>query len=274
MQFLTVVGHINVDIILEIGGIPPFGSEEVKGVRRSLGGTGANIAKFSAALGTPVELISKISKSFPEELLDDLENEKIKLTLEREDDEGPICYILDSKDKQTAFVYQGPMKTPGKIYEIDSRYCHFATSNPDWILALMKKCHGTKVFDPGQEAKYRWEREKLIEAIKQADLLILNEDEFKYVSTIKSPDPERTVITLGGRGAMYDNKIFETEYVEGVSTVGAGDMFRAAFYSSLYMGGSIRDSVGMANKITSIYLKYGLESLRGFKWEDQRSPNL
>ncbi|MEM0130173.1 MAG: PfkB family carbohydrate kinase [Thermoplasmatales archaeon] len=269
MQFLTVVGHINIDVILEIDQIPSFGSEEVKGIRRSLGGTGANIARFSSILGTPVELISRISKNFPDDLLAPLLEGGVKLSVERDDDEGPVCYILDAKERQTAFMYQGPMMRPGNIYEIDSSYCHFATSNPDWILALMKRCRGTKVLDPGQEVRYRWEEEKLSEAIKQADLLILNEDEFRYISEISRIDPEKTLVTLGGRGAMLGGEIFGTEYVQGVSTVGAGDMFRAALYSSLYRGRGMIEGVKTANRITGIYLKYGIDALKNFSWENR-----
>ncbi|MGC8645412.1 MAG: PfkB family carbohydrate kinase [Thermoplasmata archaeon] len=266
MRFLTVVGHVNVDIILDVPGIPAFGSEEIRGIRRVLGGTGANIARFAAALGTPVQLVSRVSKRFPEDLLSALRQERIELTLELDDDEGPICYIIDSKERQTAFMYQGPMKKPGKIFNVESEYCHFATSNPDWILSLMNRCAGTKVLDPGQEARYRWDQGKLKEAVQKADLLIVNEDEFHYISSFMEIDPQKAIVTLGGRGAAYGGEVFGTEYIPNVSTVGAGDMFRAALYSSLYRGNDLRESIRVANRITSFYLRNGMNIATKYDW--------
>jgi len=266
VRFLTVIGHINVDVILEVPEIPTFGSEQIRSVRRALGGTGANIARFAAALDTPVELVSRISTRFPEDLLLPLKNDKIHLNLEYEDDEGPICYIVDSKEKQTAFIYQGPMSKPGKIFDMESEYCHFATSNPDWILGLMSRCRGIKVFDPGQEARYRWEKSKLRNAVGMADLLIMNEDEFRYVSSVAEIDSEKCIVTLGDRGAMYQGEIFGTERVEDVSTVAAGDMFRAAFYASIYRGKEIREAIKLANRITSFYLRNNMDIEKRFDW--------
>ncbi len=267
MSFLTVVGHINVDIIFDIKQIPSFGSEEIRGIEKRLGGTGANIARFAAELGTPVNLISRISKNFPEELLHLLNRENISLTLEKSSEEGPICYIADAKDTQIAYMYQGPMKYPGDDYEIESEYCHFATSNPDWILKLLRSTRSIKVLDPGQEIKYRWNQNKLIEALRMADLVILNEAEFNYLSSLTRIDGNKTIVTLGERGAIFSNELIPTEIVKKGSSLGTGDMFRAAFYSSLYRGKEMKKAISCANRITSFYMKNGMNTGLKFDWE-------
>lgn len=268
MTFLTVVGHTNIDIIFDIRQIPTFGSEEIRSIERKLGGTGANIARFAASLGTPVNLISRISKNFPEDLLNQLRNDKISLSLETSDDEGPVCYIADSKENQIAYMYQGPMSRPGKDYEIDSKYCHFATSNPEWILNLMRRSSSVRVLDPGQEIKYRWKQDKLIEATRIADLVVINEAEFNYLSSFTKVDAEKTIVTLGGRGAIYRNELIPTEHLPNASSLGAGDMFRAGLYSALYHGMDMKRAIACANRITNFYIRNGMNVSAQFDWKN------
>ncbi len=269
MSFLTVVGHINIDVIFDIKQIPSFGSEEIRGIDRRLGGTGANIARFSASLGTPVTLVSRISKNFPQDLLAPLRNELITLSLETSDEEGPVCYIADAKDNQIAYMYQGPMSNAGGDFVIDSKYCHFATSNPEWILNLMRKSTSIKVLDPGQEIKYRWKKEKLVEAVRMADLVILNEPEFNYLSSFTRVDAEKTIVTLGGRGAIFQNELIPTEIIARTSSLGAGDVFRAGFYSAIYRGMKIKEAISCANTVTGFYLRNGMNASEPFDWEEE-----
>lgn len=269
MSFLTVVGHINIDVIFNINQIPSFGSEEIMGIDRRLGGTGANIARFSAALGTPVTLVSRISKNFPQDLLSPLRNDLITLSLETSDEEGPVCYIADARDNQVAYMYQGPMNKPGSAFIIDSKYSHFATSNPEWILDLMRKSKSIKVLDPGQEIKYRWKKEKLVEAVRMADLVILNEAEFNYLSSFTRVDAEKTIVTLGGRGAIFQDELIPTENIAKTSSLGAGDVFRAGFYSAIYRGKNIREAILCANIVTGFYLRNGMNASEHFDWEEE-----
>jgi 6-phosphofructokinase 1/ribokinase len=267
MTFLTVVGHVNVDIIFDVKEIPSFGSEEIRGVDRKLGGTGANIARYASTLGTPVELISRISRRFPEDLLNSLKNKNLKLLLEQTDEDGPTCYIADAKDKQIAFMLQGPMNTVGKSYEIDSTYCHFASSNPEWILNLIKRSKSVNVLDPGQEIRYRWKKEKLTEAVRLADLVILNESEFNYLSSFIKLESEKTIVTLGERGAIFSDELIETDKVLDKSALGAGDMFRGALYAALYRGKEMKEAIKCANRITSFYLKNDMNVSLQFRWD-------
>ena len=93
------------------------------------------------------------------------------------------------------------MSKPGKDYEIASKYCHFATSNPERILRFMRKSTSTNVLDPGQEIRYRWKKDRLIEATKIADLVMLNDAEFNYLSSFTRIDAEKTIVTLGEKGS-------------------------------------------------------------------------
>jgi 6-phosphofructokinase 1/ribokinase len=249
-----VVGHINQDILMSVEDIPKFGSIEVKSLKMLLGGTGANIALVASRLDVPLTLLSKISRKFPEEILSPLHHRNIKLKLERGDEEGPICYIVDSREEQIAFMFQGPMNSPGFLYNIESKYCHFATSNPQWILSLMDKCRGKKVFDPGQEISYRWNSEDLKMAMNKSDIIILNRNEYEFAkNTI--PDGKDLIITLGKEGCSYNGKIVKSKKMSGKSTVGAGDAFRAGLYASLYRGKDMLTACECANNIAGYYVE-------------------
>ncbi|MGC9294805.1 MAG: PfkB family carbohydrate kinase [Thermoplasmata archaeon] len=249
------MGHINQDVIIGIDDIPKFGSTEVKNLKILLGGTGANIALVASRLDVPLTLLSKVSQKFPEELLSPLHHRNIKLKLERSDEEGPVCYIIDAREEQIAFMFQGPMNSPGSLYSIESRYCHFATSNPKWILSLMDRCKGKKVFDPGQEISYRWNLEELRMAMKKSDIIILNRNEYDYSRDI-IPDGKDLIITLGKEGCSYNGKIIRSKRQSGRSTVGAGDAFRAGLYASLYRGNDILKACECANTVAGYYVEY------------------
>ncbi len=240
-------------MIIGIDNIPKFGSTEVRNLKIQLGGTGANIALVASRLGLPLTLLSRISKKFPDDILSPLHHPNINLKLEISDEEGPVCYIVDSKDEQIAFMFQGPMNSPGNSYEIKSEYCHFATSNPQWILNLMDKCSGVKVFDPGQEISYRWKREDLEKAIKKSDLIILNKKEYEFASNL-IPVGKELIVTLGKEGCSFNGKMVNSRIKSEKSTVGAGDAFRAGLYASLFRGKDMLDACECANIVAGYYV--------------------
>ena len=265
-----MIGHINQDVILEVGDIPQFGSEEIRSFRTSLGGTGANIAIISSLLGVPVTLISRVSRNFPEKLLGQLRRENIELILERDEAEGPICYIVDSRQEQIAFMLQGPMNTPGAIREIKSRYCHFATSNPEWIVRQMDHCSGIIVFDPGQEIKYRWTGEMLERAISKSHMMVLNRKEREFLGERVDAFRGDLIVTMGKEGCSLNGEAIRSEStVQGKSTVGAGDAFRAGMYRSLYDGGDMRDACRSGNAAAAHYIRTG-RSLDISNWSELR----
>lgn len=151
-------------------------------------------------------------------------------------------------------MFQGPMNTPGKVYDIESKYCHFATSNPAWILMLMERCRGKKVFDPGQEISYRWSREDLGKAFAMSDLIILNKNESDFAGSL-IPEGKDIIVTLGGKGCSFNGSIIKSERSSRKSTVGAGDAFRAGLYASLYRGMGMEKACRCANRVALEYIE-------------------
>ncbi len=242
--------------------IPSTGTVPVEKVEIRQGGTAANIAMVAGILGIETTLISRISKNFPQQFIDELRKVGVNLELEFEDDEGPICYIVETDTDEIAFMYQGPMDRPGGIRKIESEYIHFATGNPQWIIEQMHNSKGFKVFDPGQEITYRWNRDMLIEASQLADLVILNEHEYKYSQGI---DFKNMIITMGSRGCLYENEIIPAFKADVKSKVGAGDAFRAGLYFGLQKGMTLKDACRCGNLVSSIYISGNIDKLNILK---------
>ncbi len=167
---------------------------------------------------------------------------------------GPICYIVDSKDEQIAFMFQGPMNTPGNMYHLNSKFCHFATSNPKWILKLIENCVGKKVFDPGQEISYRWKIDDLKIAFQKSDIIILNKKEYEF-SREFIPSGKDLIITMGKDGCVYNGNIISSRKISQKSTVGAGDAFRGGLYASLYRGYDMEAACRCANDVAFAYIE-------------------
>jgi len=238
--------------------IPTSGTVPVKRVEVKPGGTAGNIARIAGILGVKTTLISKISKDFPAEYKKLMEDVGVDTDFEISDEYGPICYIVESDEDSLAFMYQGPMDSPGKLRRIDSEYVHFATGNPDWILNLMKMASGFKVFDPGQELSYRWSPDRLEEASRIADLVIVNESENSILERYRFKEK---IVTLGERGCLYNGEVIEGFRTKAISTVGAGDAFRAGLYYGLSLGYDLSDACKCGNMVAAIYISGDIHKL-------------
>jgi len=236
---------------LKVHKIPTSGTVPVEKIEIKPGGTAGNIARIAGLLGVETTLISRISKNFPPEYIKLMKDSGVNTDFEVLDDYGPVCYIVESNEDSVAFMYQGPMDSQGDLKRIDSKYVHFATGNPDWILNLMKMANGFKVFDPGQELSYRWSHDKLLEASKIADLVIVNQSENAILDHYKFREK---IVTLGEKGCEYDGKIIEGFKSKVISTVGAGDAFRAGLYYGLSLGYDMNEACRCGNIVAALYI--------------------
>ena len=78
----------------------------------------------------------------------------------------------------------------------------------------------------------------------------INEKEYKNIK--ENPIDSEFVVTLGDRGALYKEKIFQTEPIEVFDVCGAGDVFLAALVHGFLNTNSIEQSIDTANKLASL----------------------
>lgn len=261
-SFLAYFGHLNIDISIKVDKIPLSGSTPAKSVEETFGGTAGNFAIIANRLGVPFHLYSAVSQKTHAEFLQFLESEGIdtKHISVHHDAYGPVCYIASDKEKQVAYIYQGPMEdwsspdtfTDTSIYE----WAHFCTGPPMEYLKVAENMERTRiVFDPGQELSYRYDHESASRFLELSSLFMGNSDEYETLVKLMKTNKKdlkkacsNIIVTQGSRGvyAVIDEQEynFRTPKVESFhDTIGAGDSFRAGLYYGLYRKHKMVDSI-------------------------------
>ncbi len=278
--FLCVYGHTNLDYIMSIGRFPELNtSVNVEQKKRYFGGTAANVATMSAALGTPTALCSYVGADFPPEFRGLMESKGLDLSdlVVVEEEETPTVWVFsDHEHNQIAYVYQGPMGTmENQALRMNaarvSEWVHVMTGRPLYYLSLMKECRRLDkkiAFDPSQEIHHVWNREWFGQAIQLADAFFCNENELRtalrYLGMRRPEDMldkvGLLVNTVGSKGCVIYAQDGRTEVpavrprrVE--DTTGAGDAFRAGFFSGLYRGSKLRDCAVLGATVSSFVIE-------------------
>ncbi len=262
MSFLTVLGHSNIDVQLNVAAMPGEGrSSPVRNRRTVYGGTAANIARHAAGLGVPVRLWSRVGGDFPPEWKAALEDDGVELAFDV-DGLTPTCYILTAPDGEQAYCMdQGAMTSPYTVPPsvLDGiAWLHVATGDPNSYLPIMQEARnqGLQVaLDPGQEIHFAYDAKSFAAALDAADVLFVNEVELaKAYDFMAYGDPlqfldhvDAVVITRGGNGADLVQEQGTTHVsapaVAVVDPTGAGDALRAGWYSALFAGRTMVDAL-------------------------------
>lgn len=82
----------------------------------------------------------------------------------------------------------------------------------------------------------------------------LNEKEYEETKTTIKPS-NKVIVTLGKRGAMFEEKIFKAKEVETFDVTGAGDTFLASFVFKYLETKNVSKSIVFANSCASFAVK-------------------
>jgi sugar/nucleoside kinase (ribokinase family) len=98
--------------------------------------------------------------------------------------------------------------------------------------------------------------------LESFNFIKLNESEFKKNYTEDSELLEKIIITLGSKGAKYNNKLYPSwSPRETVDVSGAGDTFTAAFTYRYLTTQNIEESIEFANELaTRVVSKRGVST--------------
>ncbi len=251
----TVVGSINMDLILNMEKVPETG-ENVLGTTYGYanGGKGANQATALARLGAKVKMIGKVADdSNGKKLLENLKNNNIDISGIATDGSqtGLAAIILDGEGKNRIVVYEGAnseINYTEAVNEIstdtDLLLIQFETSEKvvTECVNFAVKNNITTVVDCGPAKSFN------LEKMQGVTILSPNESETKALTDIY-PDTEGNilkaseilkkrslakyiVLKLGERGcSVWDGqtlKLFPAYKSNVVDTTAAGDCFTAA----------------------------------------------
>lgn len=275
----TVVGSINMDLILNMEKVPHVG-ENVLGTDYGYanGGKGANQATALAKLGAKVKMIGKVADDTNgAKLLENLKNNNIDISGVATDGSqtGLAAIILDGDGRNRIVVYEGanseiePERAVTDIgTEIDLLLLQFET-NEDVVINCVNhavKNDITTVIDCGPAKNFA------LEKMQGATILSPNESETKVLTGIY-PDNEYNilkaskileerskakyiVLKLGERGcALWDGnelELFPPYKSNVVDTTAAGDCFTAALALEYIKSGDIKKACDFGNKAGAI----------------------
>lgn len=251
----TVIGSINMDLILNMPKIPESG-ENIVGTTygNACGGKGANQAIGLARLGANVKMAGKVADDDNgKRLIDNLKANKVDTSYVATDgtQTGIAVILLDNSDNNRIIVYEGanaqivPAEANNAITDdTDLLLIQFETDESVVINAVNKatKKDIVTVIDCGPAKNFN------LEAMQGATILSPNENETLALSGIFPKDEEAIfeaskilmqrskakyiVIKLGERGcSLWDGvnlKLFPSHKSNVVDTTAAGDCFTAA----------------------------------------------
>ena len=259
-KFLSFFGHVNIDVKIKVENVDIPGSQKAETVEELFGGTAGNFAMIAGKIDVPFDLYSAVSPTTHSRYLKYLEDNGIDTSnIHMEDESGPICYIITDRDKQRAFMHQGPMETWKASEGFDGRRYQFINLGTGPSAEYMKIAGNSRkesvVFDPGQELSYNYDDESTNFMVKKSSLIMLNEDEFstmrerleKYGGTPDSVS-EKFIVTQGSKGVEFhrSGELIKFNILKArtiYDTVGAGDAFRAGLYFGLHNNFEIEDSI-------------------------------
>ena len=81
-------------------------------------------------------------------------------------------------------------------------------------------------------------------------IIKINEKEFANIK--RTPKDSEFVVTLGEGGALYNNKVYDTNKTEVFDVCGAGDVFLSSLVYGYLTTQNMEDAIIIANKCASL----------------------
>jgi ribokinase len=237
---LVVLGDLMVDVITRASGPLARGSDTPANISLQGGGSGANVAAWAAALGTPVFFACRIGDDLPgRRAVDTLLTAGVKVhaAVDRERPTGTCVVLVEPGGERTMLPDAGANDAPVAVPDTWLRsgshlhvvgYSLLRDGARPGALAAIERAQAagmTISVDPSSWALIR------PGAIPPVDLLLPNEREAEVLGTGGD-----MVVKLGPAGARWGDVHVPAEPVDVVDTTGAGDAFAAGLLTARLKG--------------------------------------
>lgn len=247
---LTVLGSVNLDLIVQVVDLPKAGETVTGGVYTALpGGKGANVAVAAKRLGAETEIMAAVGDDeYAAQALVNLEKEGVYLdAVRRLDAHTGLAFITVSSDGENQIAVASGANTayaPSDVPKLCSDVLITQFEIP--ISVIEGALEGYKGYVVVNASPVRSDVNAIF---SRADLIILNEGEASqydlrgYTGLV--------AVTLGSQGAELrkDGKVIaiaKPPKVVVVDTTGAGDAFAAALTVALAERQSEQDALEFA----------------------------
>ncbi len=247
---LTVLGSVNLDLIVQVQDLPKAGETVTGGAYTALpGGKGANVAVAARRLGAETEIMAAVGNDdYAQQALVNLEKEGVYLDAVRHvDAHTGLAFITVSEDGENqiavasgANAAYAPQDVPKLCSDVLITQFEIPTKTIEAAL------DGYKGFVAVNASPVRAGVEKIL---KRADLIIVNEGEAAQYDVDNHNG--LVAITLGAKGAKLYRKgellaSATPPKVHIVDTTGAGDAFAAGLTVALAEKQSPQDALEFA----------------------------
>ncbi len=257
----------------------PVGSKIlIKGLKFDIGGGGTNTAVAFSRLGLKTGWIGKIGKDTDgERILDSMKKEKVKFLGSFGDGLTGRSIILDSKEKnRTVLTYKGENNTISSeeldLKNVKTNWFYF-TSLLGKSFATQKKIvkmfPNTKVAFNPSEYLIKDKFEEVKKFLKQVDILILNLDEARMLSSdrfllrdLQSMCKENSVVVVTDKNRTIRAYDGENKYslrpnkVKAKERTGAGDAFASGFVAGQIVGKDVVKSLKLGLAEAESVIRY------------------
>jgi len=247
---LSVLGSINLDLIVQVKSLPKAGETVTGGRFSSLpGGKGANVAVAARRLGAETEIIGTVGDDdYAKQALVNLEREGVYLdAVKTVEAHTGLAFISVSEDGENQIAVASGANgifAAKDLPKLCSDYLITQFEIPlETIAAALGEYKGFVAVNASPVTRH-------VEAIlARADLIIVNQGEAEAYDL--SGHEGLVAITLGGEGAeLWRGGVLvahaKPPKVEVVDTTGAGDAFAAGLVVALAEGQSEADALRFA----------------------------
>ncbi|MEK7539497.1 MAG: PfkB family carbohydrate kinase [Patescibacteria group bacterium] len=243
------------------------------------GGTGANIAYGLGSLGAKPILFSLVGKDFKKDFSAYLKKSGVdsRVHINKKMNTASFSCVTNEKKEQIGVWKPNAYKNIHKISLLKTinrneiKKVSIAIFSPGTPKSTYKHFREFKnfvpnaltIFDPGQMVNFYFKKQ-FIACFNLADILILNEIEYKQTKTILRKDPvvffrksNKIIIkTQGAKGSViFQNgskiKIKAVRPKHVIDTTGAGDAYRAGLIFGLWKGLSFAKSCAFGARLAS-----------------------
>ena len=267
---ITVIGSINMDIVMKVPRLPQKGETLLASeYLRVPGGKGANQAVAVARLGVTVSMVGALGKDAEGDcLLKQLKQEGIDTAgvLRTDTASGNALITVDEKGDNTILVYPGAnlQVTPAWVMQQKELIVQ-----ADWIMlqleipmesvvtaAHLARNNGTQVLlNPAPATQLSDELISLLDVLtpNETEIVLLSgeSDIATGASRMLDKGIDAVVVTLGSKGSMAirEKQTYHAPpcHINAVDTTAAGDAYNAALLTALAEGKSFREALIFAN---------------------------
>lgn len=289
MSIITVVGSLNMDLVVNTPRVPVLGETILgSGFMTAPGGKGANQAVAAAKLGGRVHMVGCVGNDiFGRDLLENLALNKVEVeTVKTVDGVATGIAMIVVKDGDN-FIIVDPGANSHLIPDLVEQAEEWIKNSFITVIQLeipmesvekaikLSKKHGVKVLLNPAPA-----RNLSDELLSRVDIFTPNETECELitglpaktideakaaVSYLQAKGIPQVIITMGSRGVVYnrENEIIHKPVpkVKVVDTTAAGDSFSGAVAVALSQGKCIDEAIDFANVVgTLTVMKKGAQT--------------